>query len=133
MIDFFEEINGLKYLHLSNIEEPACNSVILTIFGMSENALGKKGYLFKFEHYTSYCVIDEIYNNIVENDYEEWVGQLFCMYSKSYYLDYIRKDTRTESYHDFERSLRHYAFYCLNHTIHITSFDIPLIEKVYLK
>ncbi|TSJ40256.1 hypothetical protein FO440_10860 [Mucilaginibacter corticis] len=128
-MEYFEEINSFWGIYITNIGEAKDNEVTIKISQAINGDLIPKEYSIRFESYASYAVINEIYTNTDSNDYEEWVGRLFCIYSKSNYLDYIRKDANAEGYHNFERQLKHYAFYCLNHIVHVATFNEPVITK----
>ena len=60
-------------------------------------------------------------------DNEERMGRLFCIYSKSNYLDYIRNNTIVEYIRDGE--LKHYSINCLHHTIYIASMEEPMVTR----
>ena len=60
-------------------------------------------------------------------DHEERIGRVFCIYSKSNYLDYIRNSTIVEYIRDGD--LKHYAINCLDHTIYIASMVEPIVTR----
>jgi hypothetical protein len=146
-MDFFDEINGLKYLFLKEIEEPGDNQLLINIveagiaeteekvmigdksigparaIGINDNC---KKYSFYFQTYAAYHVINESYS--MYHEHEERVGSLFCLYSKSNYLDFIRSNTIVEYLREGE--LKHYAINCLNHIINIATMDEPIIERI---
>ncbi|HEY8781165.1 MAG TPA: hypothetical protein VIM16_06095 [Mucilaginibacter sp.] len=146
MIDFFEEINDLKHLFLLDIDEPEDNRLIITIkeatiskekegIIIGDKNLGSasrvlfdgpgKLYEFYFRTYAAYCVINESFSMFQDN--EERMGRLFCIYSKSNYLDYIRNNTIVEYIRDGE--LKHYSINCLHHTIYIASMEEPMVTR----
>lgn len=145
-MDFFDEINGLEYLFFIDLEEQEDNQLIINIKeatiavreedivigtkslgsgkAITYDGLGKQYALF-FENYVAYCVINESFS--ILHNYEERIGRLLCIYSKSNYLDYIRKDLIAEYVREGE--LKHYAINCLNHIIYIASMDEPAITR----
>jgi len=55
------------------------------------------------------------------------------IYTKSNFLDYIRKDTNAEEFYEYHNeSLKHYSINCENHVVHIATIEEPII-KVRLK
>jgi len=145
-MDFFAEINGLAYLFFVKSHEPEDNRLVITVkeatISKQEEDLiiGSKNigpskrvefdglgnvYEFYFDTYAAYCIINESFSMF--QDHEERVGRLFCIYSKSTYLDYIRINTIVEYIREGE--LKHYAINCLNHTVHVASMDEPIIRR----
>ena len=111
-MQYFDEINGCKYIYLSNLEEPQDNSLRLVVeeaitetssvvinVGGIEMA-GSRGisviedsqvYEIVFETYIGYSVIDESF--ALPDNEEVFDGRLFCVYEKSGYLDYLKKSS----------------------------------------
>jgi hypothetical protein len=147
MMDFFDEINGLKYLFFVKLDEPEENTLSIVvkeatvakeeeyeIIGNKKLGPPLKKILFDgpgnvyeiyFDTYAAYSVINESFSMFQEH--EERIGRLFCVYSKSAYLDYIRNNTIVE--HVREGELKHYAINCLNHTIYIASMESPIVTR----
>jgi hypothetical protein len=143
-MEFFDEINSLDYLFLVGLKEPADNKLVIEVkegtIGDSEEGLliGKteigpvrsitfegagKTFNFYFESYISYAVLNESFTML--NEEEERIGRLFCIYSKSNFIDYVRVDSIAEIV--MERQAKHFAINCLRHVINIVSFDDPII------
>ncbi|MDN8592785.1 hypothetical protein Q0V21_29115 [Paenibacillus sp. 11B] len=79
-----------------------------------------------FEWYIGYSVRNESYT--VWDDYEEFKGKIFRIYSKSRYLDFIKSSTfATEEY---PGPYKHYGISCLNHIIDIVSTTEPIIKEI---
>jgi len=149
MVDFFDEINNLKYVYLISIVEPVDNELLITIkeatvsseqedlfigdknLGpirrISSNGPGAEYELF-FESYGSYSITNESFAMLNKND--ERTGRVFCVYSKSSYLDYIRETTLVNYTYDHNNTLGHYAVNCQNHVVDIVSIDKPLIKRI---
>ena len=143
----FDEINCFQYLFLSQIVELSDNELLVRIteakvsekeeraiigttdLGKSNRILidkSSKVYEIHFDSYVAYSVVNESYS--VFHEYEERIGRLFCIYSKSNYLDYILKETIVDFIHTCE--LKHYGINCLNHTINIVSLEEPIIKQI---
>jgi hypothetical protein len=132
MLNYFEEINKLWGIYLDNLEEPKDNQLLLHIYEATGSE-GRNRYRVYFGSCASYAVTDERYRKL-DDGYDKWEGKLFCLLSQSRFLDFICNNTSAETYHDNlhedRGKLKHYAFYCLNHTIDIVSFDEPIITKI---
>ena len=79
-----------------------------------------------FEWYIGYSVRNESYT--VWDDYEEFDGKIFRIFSKSRYLDFISISTiATEEY---PGPYKHYGMSCLNHVIDVVSNTDPIIVEI---
>jgi len=67
--------------------------------------------------------------NTVMDDYEISDGNLFRIYSKSKYLDFIKVGTIAEDIFP-EKQFVHYQIPCLNYTIDIISYDEPKFTEI---
>jgi len=122
----FEEINNLRWISLVNIRE--IKSVLdIRIIGAvhPDNDVLATAYNIHFKSYAAYCVLDDTYTKQPE-DAAEFAGNQFRIFTQSNYLDFLRVDTTADS---FVSELKHYAFYCLNHVIHVAAFEEPEIVK----
>jgi hypothetical protein len=79
-----------------------------------------------FEAYIGYSVLNESITNL--DDYEEFEGKAFRIYSKSRYLDYINVSTFASN--DYPGPYKHYGIACLNHIIDIISTEEPIIKEI---
>jgi len=77
-------------------------------------------YNWILKHIFAYSIINETFT--VMDDYEISDGNLFRIYSKSRYLDFIKEGTIVEVIFP-EKQFVHYQIPCLNHTIDIISYD----------
>ncbi|MCO7125374.1 hypothetical protein NIE88_06285 [Sporolactobacillus shoreicorticis] len=80
-----------------------------------------------FDTYVSYSVINESFTVI--DDYEQFKGKIFRIYSKSRYLDFVKRGTIAEELVPDEQ-FTHYQIPCLNHIIDIVSYDEPTITEL---
>ncbi|WP_232289113.1 hypothetical protein [Paenibacillus sp. Aloe-11] len=79
-----------------------------------------------FEWYIGYSVRNESYT--VWDDYEQFDGKIFRVYSKSRYLDFIKISTIATD--DYPGPYKHYGISCSNHIIDIVSTSDPIITEV---
>jgi len=149
-MEYFDEINSAKSLFLLNIEEPQDNQVIITIqettlsgaeeyVKIGDKAIGPlraiisdegcRKFNLLFRSYIAYTVMNESFP--LWHEYEEWTGKLLRVYSKSNYLDYIRKDTSAKEYFDYvNEKLKHFSINCENHVIHVVTIEQPIINEI---
>uniref|UniRef100_UPI001BB331D9 hypothetical protein n=1 Tax=Bacillus sanguinis TaxID=2817476 RepID=UPI001BB331D9 len=80
-----------------------------------------------FEAYVAYSIINESFT--VMDDYEISEGEIFKIYSKSRYLDFVKAGTIAECIFPEEQFI-HYQIPCLNHIIDIISYDEPEITEI---
>ncbi|MEK4978626.1 hypothetical protein [Bacillus sp. FSL K6-6540] len=79
-----------------------------------------------FEWYIGYSVRNESYTSW--DDYEEFEGKIFRIYSKSRYLDFIKVGTFASE--DYPGPFKHYGISCLNHVVDVASVSEPIIKEV---
>ena len=144
---YFDEINKHKYLYLTDIGEPDENELRLVI--EEAKAAGERedlkigettiegtrailstddcaAYEITFEDYIGYSVLNESY--VSGDDSEISEGRLFCIYTKSHYLDYIHNGTFASD--DYPGPFKHYGFNCLNHIVDVASMSEPKIKQI---
>lgn len=80
-----------------------------------------------FESYVAYSVINESFT--IMDEYEESQGELFRIFTKSRYLDFVKLGTIAEAIFPDEKFL-HFQIPCLNHIIDVISFENPTISEV---
>jgi hypothetical protein len=95
--------------------------------GISQNGPGAEYELF-FESYGAYCVVNESFATYNDDD-DQRVGRLLCVFNKSKYMDFIREATIVDYTYDYDKTLKHYAVICLDHVIDIVSKQEPMIIK----
>jgi hypothetical protein len=149
-MEYFDEINCAKSLFLLKIEEPQDNQVVITVqettrseteeyVKVGDKVIGPvraiitdescKKYNLLFRSYVSYTVMNESFP--LFHDYEEYIGKLLRIYSKSNYLDYVRKDTSAKEFFEYlNEELRHFSINCENHVIHVMTTVVPIINKI---
>jgi hypothetical protein len=80
-----------------------------------------------FEWYIGYSIRNESYTSW--DDYEEFEGNTFRIYSKSRYLDFIKVGTfATDNY---PGPYKHYGITCLKHVVDVVSVSVPIIKEVH--
>ena len=140
-----DQINRHRYLYLTDISEPEDNVLRLVIEEAraggepEELKIGEvllsgaspvvsdehcNAYEILFGSYVAYCVRNESF--VGQNKSGEFVGRLFCVYSKSHFLDYVRVATFASD--DFPSKLNHYGINCLNHITDVVSVEEPVIS-----
>lgn len=146
-MELAHQINSAQYLYLCSISEPEDNVLNLiieeagvssdpkdiqiggrTISGMRDIVSDKnsRAYELVFANYISYSVTNEEYS--ILDAAEVRTGRLFCVYSKSHFLDHVRASTLASE--DYPGPFTHYGINCLNHTIDVVSAEEPAIKIV---
>ncbi|HOA80316.1 MAG TPA: hypothetical protein PKK61_04540 [Defluviitaleaceae bacterium] len=83
-----------------------------------------------FESYIAYSVTNESFTSW--DEYEQFEGKAFMIYTKSRYLDFIKEHTLADQIcGDVYPPFRHYGIVCLNHIIDIVSIDTPKVTEIY--
>ena len=83
-------------------------------------------YQVYFPSYIAYSVLNESYTSA--DEYEEFEGKNYRVYSKSRFIDYVTQGTFATA--DYPGQFKHYGFVCLNHIIEVASQDEPTIKRV---
>lgn len=76
--------------------------------------------------YVSYCVRNESF--CTQDKEEVWEGRLFCLHSKSHFLDFVARATFACA--DYPGPLRHWGINCLNHIIDVVSVCEPQVRRL---
>ncbi|MED4696673.1 hypothetical protein [Peribacillus frigoritolerans] len=127
-MDFNELMQEKGYIYLEKIIEPKENSLQLLINRSTFN-IDLPLVQLDFDSYISYSVIDECFTYSI--DYSEISkGELFRLYTKSRYLDFIKIATNEREDICPSENYIHYQFPCLNHTIDVISCEEPKITVV---
>ncbi|OYT21137.1 MAG: hypothetical protein CCU26_02595 [Nitrospira sp. UW-LDO-01] len=145
-------LNSCKYLYLTELGEPTDNvlRIVLTEAALGrplteeslsdhqpeiraalasagvraiEHHPGCRTFELVWPSYIGYSVRDESFS-LPES--EEGEGQIFVQYTKSKYLDFITTATFANS--DFPGPFKHWAIYCLNHSLDVVSTKEPIVE-----
>ena len=135
------------YIYLNKLSEPEENALRILIDrckNINQSEDGELGERFseayfsfevddelpiiqlEFNSYVSYSVINESFTEM--DDYEVCQGEVFRIYTKSRYLDFIKAATFAEDIFPEERFV-HYQVPCLNHIIDIISYEEPKITE----
>jgi hypothetical protein len=143
-----DTINSCDYLLLREIGEPRDNALRLVVEeakanGPPEDIEILPGRAFRgsraiesdatcraFElvwpSYVSYSVRNESF--CTADEQEASTGRLFCLYSKSHYLDFVARATIADS--DYPGPLRHWGIKCLNHIVDVVSATEPVVREL---
>jgi hypothetical protein len=142
-----DQIDAHRYLYLTAIAEPEDNALLLrieearsespaedltingtTISGLRniESTESCSSYEIRFDWYVSYAVRNEAFTSI--DEYERHDGRLFCIYTRSRFLDFVKSSTFASD--DYPGKFTHYGFNCLNHIVDVASCDPPSITMV---
>jgi hypothetical protein len=122
-MEFFEEINGFWGIHFWGFTEPEYLKIRFKICDASAGTF----YSIHFDHYVSYNVFGDGYWAGAKVHWEEPKIQVL---ENSSYLSFVKKDTSIEQLREEDEKLRHYVFNCVEHTVHIASFDDPIVTKL---
>ena len=145
-MDASARLNSHKYLLLAGVGEAEDNVLRLvvkearpgqtqrlkvegTILGEAREIKaeeGVPGYEVVFEHYVAYAVTNESYD--LRDDDAQYEGRLFRTYTKSRFLDYVRRSTIASD--DYPGPYVHYGVICLNHIIDVASVEVPRIRRL---
>lgn len=144
-MNLIEQINKHKYLYLTEIGEPSENVLRLvieqattsdeerdlkigetTISGLRDIISDERCFAYEiiFESYIAYSVLNESYAQVDES--EIFTGNLFRIYSKSNFLDYLKLSTFAAE--DYPGKFEHYELVALNHVVEVASVDAPQIN-----
>jgi hypothetical protein len=152
--DAIEQLNSVRYVDLREISEPnkkAFNSLrivveeavvnetaamisdrpelanLLTGAHPIESLEGCKLFQLSWKHYLAYLVTEELVGSNAAKGYadEVYTGNILRVYSKSHFLDHVRRDTGGHI-----QEILHYKLICLNHLIDVVSYDPPDVEVI---
>jgi hypothetical protein len=144
-MNFIEQINNHKYLYLTEIGEPEDNVLRLVIeqattsdeesdlkigntliTGLRDIVSDERCFSYEiiFESYIAYSVLNESFAQV--DKLEVFTGNLFRIYSKSHFLDYVKVATFASE--DYPGIFSHYEIVALNHIVEIASVGSPQIN-----
>ena len=153
MTSIIDAIRSCKYLYLGAISEPRENQLRVVILEATtgstlgeeklaavpdevlrsvlagsrsiEHLEGCRRFELFWESYIGYSVVNESYSN-GEPATSGGVGRLFVEYGHSNYLEYLSKASFATAV--YPGPYRHWAIYCLNHTVDVASRVDPDIR-----
>lgn len=147
-MDLIERINTHEFLYLVHIGEPRDNVLDLVVQEARANIPAQPsasgeipvrnwgsiiptsdcvGYEITFDSYIAYSVWNE--SLAAADDAEIFTGRLFRIYSKSRFLDYVRRGTITVC-DLYPGPYQHFEIVCLNHIVDVAAVDQPSITLV---
>jgi len=144
----YEELMGLKDIFFVGHTEPSVDSLRL-FFGRSMTSevpepliIGNTNFgdsysinidenspiiQIDFDSYIGYSILNESFT--VWDEYEEFTGKIFRIYTKSRYLDFISNGTFASE--DFPGPFKHYGVSCLDHIVDVVSVSEPIVKEVF--
>jgi hypothetical protein len=135
LMNIVDQLNSHKYLYLDKLFEEIDLELCILVdeakvqggeLQAVENASSYgaiisdetcKKYKLTFKNYDAYSVRNESFT--VWDDEEEFTGNLFRIFSKSKFLDYVAAST--VAVEDVLGAYKHYEIVCLNHIIDVAS------------
>ena len=151
----FDGICSCKYLYLESLDEPRVNELKVVLLEarsgepLSEKELamesdptlrsilqggrkidhfpGCRRFELSWGSYIGYSVVNESFSN-GEPATSNGVGERLVEYSESQYLEYLSRASFATS--EYPGPYRHWAIYCLDHTIDIASQEAPRVVEV---
>lgn len=78
-----------------------------------------------FDRYIAYSIRNESFTSW--DEYEEFEGKIFRIYSKSRYLNFIGVSTFATE--EFPGPFKHYGICCLDHIVDIVSMSSPIVSE----
>src|SRR5665213_378142 len=134
-----EVINACKWIYLREIGEPVDNTLRIVIeeakadgppkdcevvpgkvvSGLRDIKTDENCQAFEivWPSYVAYSVRNESFCMIDKLEVSD--GRLFCLYSKSHFLDFVARATFAST--DYPGPLRHWGINCLNHILDVVS------------
>jgi len=104
------------------------SSSITTVIGPRaiESDATCRAFELVWQSYVSYSVRNESFCTLDKE--EVWEGRLFCLYSKSHFLDYVARATFARA--DYPGPFRHCGINCLNHIVDVVSTVEPQVREI---
>lgn len=143
----YEELMELRDIFFIGHTEPSVNSLRL-FFSRSKTSdvpepllIGDKNFgdsytinidenspviQIDFNSYIGYSILNESFT--AWDDYQEFTGKIFRIYSKSRYLDFISNGTFASE--EFPGPFKHYGVSCLDHIVDVVSVSEPIVKEV---
>ena len=153
MTSEIDAVQCCKYLYLDTVSEPEENSLRVVVLEATigatpieqpltaehyeairpllagsraiEHLAGCKKFELLWDSYIGYSVVNESYSN-GEPASSNGKGRLMVEYERSEYLDYLSRASFATA--DYPGPYKHWALYCLNHTIDVASQDSPVVR-----
>ncbi len=141
-----DEIDNCEYIGLRELGEPEVNSLrlvieeakvigsprdievlpgkVLTGLRVIESDSTCRAFELVWPSYVAYSVRNESF--CIWDDDEHREGRLFCLYSKSHFLDYVARATVDL----YSGTLRHWGVICGDHVVDVVSTDEPQIRPI---
>jgi hypothetical protein len=148
--DPIAEINGCRYLFLSDIQELEFNGLRLivreglpgetvetihvgdsVIPGGTRISVTEDSRTFEllWKRYVAYSVLNKSYAAVDEG--EQYEGSRFRAYLKSHFIDYVSRASFATA--EYPGPFKHYGVACENHIVHVISTDAPRIRPIHAR
>ena len=141
-----DEIDSCKFVYLRYLGEPEDNALRIVIEeakadGPAQDVEVLPGHVLSgsraiesdetcrtfelfWSSYVAYSVRNESFCTLDNSEVHE--GRLFCVYSKSHFLDYVSRATFARE--DYPGPLQHWGINCLNHVIDVVFTKEPTVR-----
>lgn len=106
-----DSLNSVKYLYLRKLTEPRDNSLRVVVRLM-------------WKSYVAYLVTEEVVGSCRHED-EIYTGNLFRVYTKSHFLEYMARNTGGHM-----NPVLHFQLLCLNHLIDVAAYETPQFQGI---
>ena len=110
-----------------NVENPTLRTVLTQTKPIVHDATHRT-FELTWPSYIGYSVINESYSN-GEPKESNGEGRLLVVYTHSQYLEYLSKASFADAQHP--GPFKHWALYCLNHTIDVASTVEPRMQVLH--
>ena len=140
-----EQIDSHEFLYLWEIGEPEVNVLKVVVDEAKALTDGNveipdtpfmgnpivsdetcRRYEITFPSYVAYAVLNESFAKV--DEYEQYTGHYFRVYSKSHFLDYLGVTTFASD--DYPGKSTHYEIACLDHMVEVVSAEEPQIHEL---
>jgi len=121
-MELIKEINSFWGIHFRGYKEHDYIKLTINI----SDANSEKYYEVIFDHYVAYLTVGD---SLWKNTPIFWETEKICVLQNSTYLDFIKSSTFANDIRDDHEVLKHYFFNCIEHTIHVATFEEPVITK----
>jgi hypothetical protein len=130
----FAQLDECAYLDLTGISEPGRNSLRLVVEELQvsfqpaaqkiEHTESCRVFEITWETYISYRVASDSYARV--KDYEVYEGRFARVYSKSDFLNDIRRDTFADD--KYPGPFKHISLVCMHHIVDVVSVSEPRVR-----
>jgi hypothetical protein len=147
-----DSLDSVKYLYLQELSEPRDNALRIVVQEAVLNRANSVGSIhpelpelneilkgaspiestptcrtfeLTWKHYVAYLVAEECVGSCGHYDDEIYSGNVFRVYTKSHFLEYLSRDTGGHT-----ESILHFKLTCLNHLIDVAAYTAPEVRQI---